>query len=188
MAKRKARKDFVPLLHQNLDVKNGLINYARELKRKVGFENQLASAFIYVSISEYLGSNLLENLRYFVHKGTHEYYSGIVFLEENNKTNEKLTLGHLIDRLRKFSFPDKEGIISALEDICESRNNIFHDFAKQDLSNIEKILETDVKIIQAEAEKLLHKINIVYGGLETVLFQNKTESVTDGKSKESDKK
>ena len=69
--KNKLKKIFIPFTHQDLELKNGLLQYGRDLKAKTGFENQLASAFIYASFAEYLGDNLLENLRYFVYKGSY---------------------------------------------------------------------------------------------------------------------
>ena len=75
-------KDFVPLGHENIDIKNKLIDYARKLKEKEGFENQLAASFIYTSFTEYIAKNLLENLRYFTYKGTYTQYAGILYIDE----------------------------------------------------------------------------------------------------------
>ncbi|MFQ5585729.1 MAG: hypothetical protein ACE5GF_02745 [Thermodesulfobacteriota bacterium] len=55
-------KDFIPLGHENIEIKKQLIEYARGLKEKPEFENQLASAFIYISFADYLCKNLLGKL------------------------------------------------------------------------------------------------------------------------------
>jgi hypothetical protein len=168
-SKNKLKRIFIPFTHQNLDLKNGLLQYGRELKSKVGFENQLASAFIYASFAEYLGDNLLENLRYFVHKGSFNQFAGILFIDESNR-EEKLTLGQIVSKLKKYSFPDKEKIIELLDDVCDARNNIFHEFAKTDLTGLEKIVLVDLVTIQQKSEELLDKVNVIYNGLQKILL------------------
>lgn len=167
--KKSPKKIFLPFTHQDLEIKNGLLQYARDLKGKLGFENQLASAFIYTSFTEYLGDNLLENLRYFVHKGSYNQFAGILFIDERI-TSEKLTLGHIISNLRKFGFPDQPNVIGLFEEICEARNNIFHNFANSDMSGLEKIITVDLITIQNKTEELLDKINVIYAGLEKILI------------------
>lgn len=166
---KKPKKIFLPFTHQDLELKNELINYARDLKAKQGFENQLAAVFIYASFTEYLGNHLLDNLRYFVHKGSYNQFAGILFIDETNK-DEVLTLGRIIDKLKVFSFPDKDGVIDLFEDICEARNNIFHNFAKSDMSGIEKIVTVDIITIIDKTEQLVEKINVIYAGLQTILL------------------
>ncbi len=167
--KKKPKKIFLPFTHQDLELKNGLLQYARDLKAQVGFENQLASGFIYASFTEYLGDHLLENLRYFIHKGTYNQYAGILFIDETT-TNDQLTLGKIIEKLEKYSFPDKDGVLELFMEICHARNNIFHNFANSDKSGLEKIISEDLITIQNKTEELLDKVNVIYVGLQKILL------------------
>lgn len=180
---KKVKKIFLPFTHQDLELKNGLLQYARDLKAKEGFENQLASAFIYASFTEYLGDNLLEHLRYFVHKGSYTQYGGILFVDETNK-GDQLTLGQIIFKLKKFSFPDKIGIIELFEEICTARNKIFHNFANADATSLERMATVDLTTIQNKTEELLDKINIVYGGLQQILLPQPESMDSNPQAKE----
>jgi hypothetical protein len=165
----KLKKIFIPFTHQNLDLKNGLIGYARELGSKQGFENQVAAAFIYISFAEYLADHLLENLRHFIYKGSYNQFAGILFIDESGK-EEKLTLGQIISKLKKYNFPDKEGVLDVLDEVCKARNNIFHNFANTDASGLEKIMSVDLITIEQKSEELLDKINVIYAGLQKILL------------------
>lgn len=46
--------------HEDLELKRWMLQFARDLAAKDGFENGLAAAMIYSSISEYLAENLLK--------------------------------------------------------------------------------------------------------------------------------
>ena len=166
---KKPKKNFLPFTHQDLELKNGLLQYARDLRAKQGFENQLASGFIYASFTEYLGDHLLENLKFFIYKGTYNQYAGILFIDETTAADQ-LTLGQIIGKLKKYSFPDKEGILELFEGICKARNTIFHNFANSDISGLEKIITEDLITIQDKTEELLNKINVIYVGLQTILL------------------
>ena len=166
---KKPKRLFIPFTHQDLELKNGLLQYGRDLKEKTGFENQLASAFIYASFTEYLGDNLLENLRYFVHKGSYNQFAGILFIDELHK-EEKLTLGQIISKLKKYNFPDKDSVLELLKDICDARNNIFHNFANTDIDGLEQIVSVDLLTIQQKTEELLDKTNVIYSGLQKILL------------------
>lgn len=179
---KKPKRIFLPFTHQDLELKNGLLQYARELRAKQGFENQLASAFIYASFTEYLGDNLLENLKYFVHKGSYNQYAGILFIDET-ENEDQLTLGAIIWKLRKYSFPDKEGVLELFKEICEARNTIFHNFANSDMSGLEKIVTEDLITIQNKTEELLDKINVIYAGLQVILLP-RDEAPTQDQQKE----
>lgn len=167
-------KKFVPLSHEYLELKNGLINYARELKKKTGFENQLASTFIYVSFAEYIASNLLENLRHFVHTGSYNQFAGILFIDERNCEKIK-TFGQTIGNLGKFNFPDKQGIIHLLSDINQARNRLYHNFVSADPKKMEEIMTNDIVSIQEKTEEVLAKINVIYIGLQKILMPQTTQ-------------
>jgi hypothetical protein len=91
-------KTFMPFTHDDLDFKNELINYARELSKKDTWENKLSAAFIYTSFAEYLASHLLMNLRHIVWMGTQSQFAGILGIDER-KDDKKSTLGQLIFKI-----------------------------------------------------------------------------------------
>lgn len=76
--RRKNRNQFIPFSHEELELKNALVEKARELKNKPEFESKLASAMIYASMTEYLAEHLLENLRFFAYRSTYIHYAGII--------------------------------------------------------------------------------------------------------------
>ena len=55
------------------------------------------------------------------------------------------------------------------EKIAESRNRIFHNFAKSDIETIKKLIQTDLPVIQDECEDLITRINTIYVGLQKIL-------------------
>lgn len=160
---------FKPFDHKNLELKNALINYARELKDKEGFENHLAATFIYANFAEYLAGNLIEHLRYFVYYGSYNQFAGILFIDERTQNKPK-TMGQNIAELNKFDFPDKKEISTLLSEISKKRNNIFHNFADADPGTLEQIISKDFKDIRDKTEELLQKINTVYAGLQKILI------------------
>ena len=167
------KTDFIPLGHDNLDIKNELITYARTLKGKPEFENQLAASFIYVSFAEYLAKNLLENLRHFVYQGTYDQFAGIIHIDQRDEKTNK-PLGFLLGEIDKYDFPDKHGIRTLLSRILMLRNNLFHNFAMADLAELERIVLDDLKELQDKTEDLIKKINTVYGGLGKILIPKYT--------------
>jgi len=176
---KQEKKKFIPLAHEHLELKNGLINYARELRKKGGLENQLALTFIYVSFAEYLANNLLENLRHFIHTGSYNQFAGILFIDERNQDKTK-TLGQTIGDLGKFNFPDKQGILRVLSDINQARNKLYHNFISSDPKKMEEILSTDMVSIQDKTEEVLAKINVIYAGLQKILAPQPTQEQDNG--------
>ena len=175
MKKKKIRNSFVPFTHEELELKNALVEKARDLKNKKKLESQLASAMIYASIAEYLAEHLLENLRFFVYRSTYIDYAGIMYMDERNKGNGKgKTLGNTTALLEKYSFPDREEIISVLKDITSCRNNLFHNLAKTSANDFSKLYET-IEKIQSDTEIFIEKINVVYAGLQKILIPQSEE-------------
>ncbi len=170
----KAEKKFIPLSHEHLELKNGLLNYARELKKQAGFENQLASTFIYVGFAEYLANNLLENLRHFIHTGSYNQFAGILFIDERHSEGIK-TFGQTIGNLGKFNFPDNQGIIRLLSDINQARNRLYHNFVSADPKKMEEIMTNDIVSIQEKTEEVLAKINVIYAGLQKILMPHRCQ-------------
>lgn len=166
---------FVPWSHENLELKNELLNMARQMRLKTGFENQLAATFIYISFVEYLANNLLGNLRYYTYIGSYTQYAGIIFIDErqNRKTR---TLGQAIEELTKYQLPDKDAIIELIKIISVTRNKIFHSFATCGIEELKKIVDEDLIDIQEKSEELLQKINIVYVGMQKILLQEHTDN------------
>lgn len=161
-------KKFMPFIHDNLELKNALIDLARKLKGDGGFSNQISSAFIYINFVEYLAGNLLDHLCHIVHHGTYNQFAGILFVERS-KRKKTLTLGQIVGEIEKFSFPDKTEIIDLFQNITTIRNKIFHEFATLDIEDIRKVIEEDVACLQVKSENLLTKLNIIYLGLQKIL-------------------
>ncbi len=169
---KKEKKKFQPFTHENLDIKNELLQLARNARvqgQERKLENDLASVLIYSNIAEYLSENLLENLSHFVQQSTYKDFAGILYLENVCVPDKKRTLNQISEEINKFSFPDKENILACLKKIAESRNRIFHNFAKSDIETIKKLIQTDLPIIQDECEDLITRINTIYVGLQKIL-------------------
>lgn len=163
------KKKFQPFIHENLEIKNELIQLARNARvneRKL--ENDLASVLIYSNIAEYLAENLLETLNHFIYQNSYKDFAGILFVKSVSRPG-KMTLNQTVSEIEKFSFPDKENILACLRKIAEARNKIFHNFAKSDLNSIKELLNTDLPIIQDECEAVIIKINTIYAGLNKIL-------------------
>lgn len=173
---------FQPFTHDNLDLKNELVGLARNLKTKSDSESHLVAVFIYISITEYLATHLLENLRHFVYKGNYYQYAGILLIDERGDRKIR-TLGQVIVELRKYDFPDKREILATLENISNLRNNIFHNLAKVDSSELTKMLTSDLPQIENLTEDLIEKINVLYAGLQKILIPVATEVTTEQSNK-----
>ncbi len=174
MAKKKSeKKKFQPFTHENLDIKNELLQMARNARPASGqerkLENDLASVLIYSNIAEYLAENLLENLNHFVRESTYKDFAGILYIESVSSDNSNMTLGMTIRQIEKFNFPDKIKILACFRKITESRNRIFHNFAKSDIGIIGELVNKDLPIIQDECEEVIIRINTIYTGLGKIL-------------------
>lgn len=154
-------KDFKPLVHENVEFKRWMLNFARELSRTNGFQNGLAASLIYSSFVEYLCENLLENLKYLTYQGTYNYFGSLVYFN-SHKERRNLTLGAYTDKLDHFDFPDKKEVLSCLSKIVNARNNIVHKFAKADMEAFRKIILEDIFTIQKESEVLVNLIDSIY--------------------------
>lgn len=171
MTKKSQKKKFQPFAHDNLEIKNELLQLARNAKTgEKKLENDLASVLIYSNIAEYLAENLLENLNHFIYQVSYINYAAILYVESVSKSNSKMTLNQLIGEIEKFSFPDKENILANFRKIAESRNKIFHNFAKSNLDTIKSLIENDLPVIQEECEEVITRINTVYAGLQKILL------------------
>ena len=182
MAKKdKQVKTFHPFTHENLEIKNELLNLARNAKlqnKDNKLEDNLASVLIYSSIAEYLAENLLQNLTHFIKTSSYNNFAGILFLEKVSEREGHMTLGAMIKELEKFSFPDKKDILSCFNGVCSSRNRIFHDLAKSDIETVTKMLIVDLPIIQEKCEELITRINTIYAGLGKILLPPVQETQT----------
>lgn len=179
------KKKFIPLSHEDLDLKRNLLQYARDLRPKDGFENGLASAFIYSSFTEYVAENLLDNLRHFVYQGVYSQYAGILFIDERWDQKKK-TLGQMIGELEKFDFPDKSAILQCMRNVSEARNRMFHNFAKSDQAGLEDLLSKDLKTIQDQTEELINKIDVIYQGLRKILTSTEVSPTPEAKKSTED--
>jgi len=171
MKTNQKKKKFQPFTHDHLDIKNELLQLARNAKTtEKKLENDLASVLIYSNIAEYLAENLLENLNHFIHEVSYKNYAAILYVESVSKPSGKMTLNQLAGEIEKFSFPDKINILANFRKIAESRNKIFHNFAKSDLDTIKSLIGDDLPVLQEECEEVIARINTVYVGLQKILI------------------
>jgi uncharacterized protein with HEPN domain len=173
MAKKKASaKRFQPFIHDNLQIKNELLEMARKARNVTSekkLEDALASILIYSNIAEYLAEYLFQHLNYFVRESTYKDFAGILYIENVSTNNSNVTLGGYIKEIQKFNFPDKLKILECFQKICKSRNRIFHNFAKCDIETLTNLVAQDLPIIQDECEELIGRINIIFEGLQKIL-------------------
>lgn len=172
---------FVPFSHENLELKNALVSQARSLRQDEKTESQLASAMIYVSISEYLAEHLLENLKYFIYRSTYIDFAGILFIDERGASSRQ-TFGDSIKSLNKYNFPDKSEIISMLQEINKCRNHLFHNLAKASENDLAKIA-IEITTICEKSEEFIEKINVVYAGLQRILIPASESSTEENEKK-----
>lgn len=169
MTKRQKKKaTFKPFEHDNLELKNELVELARNIISDESLEKRLAAILIYWNIAEYLAENLLDNLNHIIRENSYKSFAWILFLESASWGNNR-TLGQLIIEIKKFSFPDKDWIVNCLQKIVESRNKIFHNFAKSNLETIGNLLNDDLPAIWNECEDLILRINTIYAWLQKTL-------------------
>lgn len=163
-----AKKKFKPFEHDDLELKNALIDYARGISSKTEVEAVLACAMIYASFAEYIAGHLLDNLRHLVYQTTYRDFAAIVYIDQRSN-KETRTMNKVARLLRDFEFPDKRAIIELIEEIARSRNNLFHNFALIDEKKSE-VFDGDVKTIRESTEELFTKVNTVYAGLQKILL------------------
>ena len=170
--KKNVTKKFQPFIHENLQIKNELLEMARKARNATSekkLEDALASILIYSNIAEYLAEYLFQHLNYFVKESTYKDFAGILYIENVLSNNSNVTLGGYIKEIQKFHFPDKEKILECFQKVCKSRNRIFHNFAKCDIESLTELVAQDLPIIQDECEELIIKINIIFIGLQKIL-------------------
>lgn len=178
MVKTKSVKKFVPLTHENLEIKNELLQIARNIQSeeneqfKKSIQENLSSVLIYSNIAEYLAENLLENLNHYIKESTYKDFGGILFINSSYSDKSNMTLGQIVKELDKFDFPDKVNILKSFKVLSEARNKIFHNLAKSNTEAVVSLLEKDLPTIKEEGEDLVKRINIVYVGLQKILLRD----------------
>lgn len=168
------KKQFKPFEHEDLDIKNNLINYARSISNKNEPDARLACAVIYASFAEYLAGHLLDTLRHLMYTTTYKDFAAILYVDQR-KDSKIRTLGQTVSLLRGYMFPDKKEIIELLEQINKSRNNLFHNFASLDEKK-SKQFDENMDTISANTEELFNKINVIYDGLSKILLPQENAS------------
>lgn len=153
-----------PLEHENLDLKNNLLQSARTMWSSGDFEKQLASLIIYTSFAEYLAEFMLRSVRYAVERASYHTYGGIVHsLSEpsNSKSSQRpLNMSDYVSRLEGYSFPDKDNILPLLKNIAKARNDLFHNFARIKPSEGSR-LDKYSSDIHDDTEDLIDRVNVV---------------------------
>lgn len=175
MSKKSQQEKFVPFQHSNLGFKNVLLNYARESKSNEGFEYQLASAFIYISFTEYLARHFIENLNYIISEQSRTSFAGIIYFNKKNETKPK-TLGDYIKMLEDYEFPDKVAVLKLFRDINSRRNSIYHNSALNSEKEFINLVKEDITEVESKVEELLERINTVYSGLQKILSNPSSEN------------
>ena len=115
-----------------------------------------------------------------MYQTTYREYAGILFLDERNEESNT-TLGRTINRLRRFSFPDREEVLRLLDEICASRNNVFHNLAKVDQQQA-VVLGNDLRSITENGEQLIGKIDTIYAGLGKIITTAAGQTQADASS------
>jgi hypothetical protein len=158
-----------PFVHENLEFKNALLEYARELKKnpKDNFESQLISAVLYAQLAEYMASFLLESLRHLVYDITYSFSQAFAFIDTRNRLG--ISLDRIIEGLKEFSFSDKPDILSLLIEVKNARNDLFHNLVSKSQEDLIEIGE-DIITIQEKTEVIIQKLNIVTPGLQNVFY------------------
>lgn len=88
------------------------IDWARSSRERKTFNDNLAAALIYASLSEFIARSLLSFNRYIKGKVT--------------TSKEPTNLEYLIKELKGYDFDLKDRIIPLLYQIKDQRNNLFH--------------------------------------------------------------
>ncbi len=170
-------KKFKPFEHDNLELKNELIDYARSISGKNDIESQLACAMIYANFAEYMAWHLLETMRHYMYASTYNAYAGLLFTDQRTKEDDRpKTFGHLVGELEGYGFPDKEELIATFRQISKLRNNLFHNFAKLNRRTFKKVFSEDINSIKELTEEVFAKINTIYTGLQKILVQDTEEN------------
>lgn len=165
-----AKKQFKPFEHEDLQLKNYLIDYARTLASKGDLEAQLACAVIYASFAEYMAGHLLDNLRHLMYTTTYREFAAILFVDQR-KDSKVRTMNQVVSLLQGYEFPDKKEVIDLLQSINKSRNNLFHNFASTSGDQF-NVFDDDIDNIKTKTEELFTKIGIIYAGLVKILLPN----------------
>ncbi len=154
----------VPFDHDNLDIKNNLLNLARQSWDSGDFEKKLASLIIFASFAEYLAEHLLDTVRYAVERASYQSYGAVIFLKADDTKAKPLNMSDYINRLSNFEFPDKKDTLKLMKTIATARNKLFHDFARITLEEA-AIVDKYVEDIKEGTEELITKVNTIEGSI-----------------------
>lgn len=180
---KKNNKKFVPFAHDNLELKNQFIEWARILKANTEQpEAQLASVIIYTNFVEYLAEHILKTLKHIMYQATYNYFAAIIFVNSSSGSDPKF-MWEKLKELDKYEFPDKQDILNLFRQIIEKRNNLFHNLAKTDENELVNFGQ-DLASIQELSETLFAKINTVYTGLQKILYGVESEAEKKTEDKE----
>lgn len=179
MSKTKIQKkeNFIPFIHDELQIKQELLQIARNniegdnKETYLSIQKDLSSVLIYSNMTEYLAHHLLDSLNYYLRSNTYKNFSAILYIENTYDENKNMTLGNLTTELNKINFPDKINVIKIFDQIAKSRNKIFHNLAKSNLQEIQDLLQKDLPLIKKNTEDLISKIDIIYNGLNKILIK-----------------
>lgn len=151
-----------PFLHQDLEIKNGLLQLARDFKAKDeedDIAHPLAAALLYANLADYLAANLLCGLREMSEEATREYLNGRIVIRPKRELNQPLEA--TIRGLKEFEFPSREKVLELLAEIKANRNKLAHEIFKTPSSELETVGDAVAKVGD-KTEELIKVINAIY--------------------------
>lgn len=159
-------QEYIPFEHDNVNYINGLIAFAREKGKSKETENIIASSVIYANLVEYLASHLLKNMRHMMYLLSYFQMNGVLFVKSDEKKSGSKTLGQLKNELENYEFPDKQDFVKLLEKFNTARISLIHKI--MDVKNEQEInkVDNDLSEIQAKAEEILQKYNVIIQGIQ----------------------
>ena len=178
---KKIITEYIPFEHDNLDLKNRLIQFARDQAKTNKPEGIMAAALIYGNVTDYIASNLIKTFRELIYWTSYYQFSGTLFQKMPDDKKLPKMLGDMIKELENFEFPDHVEFIKCLRLFKDSRNNLFHRLFTLSEEKV-KQADQDFVIIKEQAELILQKYNAISQGIakqwSSILAgnQNKTDA------------
>lgn len=155
-----------PFFHEELEVKQTLINLARKFHRESreeegSLERELAAALLYMNLADYLAEYLVTGLDLLSKESLGKYYLGVISFAPSRP---KMTLEKSIRILEQYEFPQKPQALIILKAIKDARNKLAHEMFKTQAQELAKYDEAEHKLV-VETERLISIIDEISSGL-----------------------
>lgn len=153
-----------PFLHQDLEIKNELIEYARKFRQKYYEEDDdmapyFASALLFANLADYLAAHLLDGLKQITEEATREYMNGRVVIRRKSEID--VPLEKTTRQLKEYDFPSKDKVLELLAIVRKGRNKIAHEIFKTPGEQLEEIGKALAEVCD-KTEELVDVINAIY--------------------------